>query len=102
MTEDEFWGHIDATRRDDPDAHADALTGRLATRPAEDIVDFQFWWDRMSAAAYQRDVWAAAYYANGGCSDDGFDDFRAWLVLQGRDAFRAVVADPNRLADYVA
>lgn len=31
--------------------------------------------------AYRRDLWAAAYHANGGCSDDGFIDFRIWLIL---------------------
>jgi hypothetical protein len=102
MTCDEFWGHIRATRRKDPDAHAERLVARLAKLPAEEIVDFQYWWDRMLSEAYFWDLWGAAYYANGGCSDDGFDYFRNWLVLQGRDTFEAVVADPNRLADYVA
>jgi hypothetical protein len=102
MTEAEFWDHIRASRRRDPDAHAERLAARLANLPPENIVDFQAWWDRMLSEAYQRDLWAAAYYANGGCSDDGFDYFRAWLVLQGRETFEAVVADANNLADYVA
>ena len=30
----------------------------------------------------------------GGCSDDAFEYFRAWLILQGRVAFTAVMDDP--------
>ncbi len=102
MTLDEFWDHIRATKRKDPEAHAERLAKRLAKLSAEDIVDFQHWWDLMMTEAYHRDLWAAAYYANGGCSDDGFEYFRSWLVQQGRDVFHAVVADPNALVDVVA
>ena len=34
--------------------------------------------------SYRWDLWGAAYLANGGCSDDGFDYFRGWLIGQGR------------------
>lgn len=101
MTLDEFWHHIAETQFADPEAHANNLSNRLAKLSPGDIVDFAYWWDVLHAEAYSRDLWAAAYYANGGCSDDGFIDFRNWLILQGRDAFDRVVADPNALADYV-
>jgi hypothetical protein len=99
MTVDKFWNHIRATRRRDPDEHAERLVARLARLTREDIVDFCFWWGRMHAEAYRINLWAAAYHVNGGCSDDGFDYFRNWLILQGRDVFTAAVADPNTLAD---
>jgi hypothetical protein len=102
MTIDEFWGYIDTSRHDDSDAQSERLVARLAGLPREDIVDFCFWWGRMHADAYRIDLWAAAYYVNGGCSDDGFDDFRNWLLLQGQAVFSAAVADPNTLADVCA
>ena len=36
-----------------------------------------------------------------GCSDDGFIDFRAWLIAQGREVYFAALADPDSLADVV-
>lgn len=34
-----------------------------------------------------------------GCSDDGFIDFRAWLIAQGRDVYLSALADPDSLAE---
>ena len=101
MTLDEFWEHIRATKCKDPEVHADRLADRLAKGPREGIIDFAHWWNLMMMEAYRRNLWAAAYYANGGCSDDGFIDFRSWLILQGRDVFESAVADPNTLADHL-
>ena len=50
--------------------------------------------------AYQYGLWAAAsVMARYGCSDDGFIDFRAWLVGRGREVYMAALKDPNSLAD---
>lgn len=38
------------------------------------------------------------YIINGGCSDDGFDYFRGWLVAQGKDFFEQVLQEPARAA----
>jgi len=36
-----------------------------------------------------------------GCSDDGFIDFRAWLIAQGRDVYLSALADPDSLAGVI-
>lgn len=33
----------------------------------------------------------------GGCSDDSFDYFRAWLIYQGKDIFEAALTNPETL-----
>jgi hypothetical protein len=98
MTRDEFWEHIAATRRVDPDAHAERLAKRLAKLPVDEIFDFDHWWDAALAVSYHWNVWGAAYLINGGCSDDGFDYFRGWLIMQGREVFEAAVKNPDSLA----
>ena len=49
--------------------------------------------------SYRWDLWGAAFVINGGCSDDGFEYFRGWLMLQGRDVWEAALRDPESLAD---
>jgi hypothetical protein len=55
-------------------------------------------WDLM-ADSYTNPLWAAAYLINGGCSDDGFEYFRGWLIAQGRVTFERIVANPDALAE---
>ncbi|MET4925155.1 DUF4240 domain-containing protein [Streptomyces sp. PSRA5] len=104
MNKDQFWQLIEAARAQESDLGDGRAVARragelLADRPVEEIVAAQqTFWDLM-AASYTSPLWAAAYITNGGCSDDGFDYFRGWLVSQGRDAFERVVADPDSLAD---
>jgi hypothetical protein len=38
---------------------------------------------------------------NGGCSDDGFDYFRGWLLTQGREAFERALVDPDSVRDLI-
>jgi hypothetical protein len=49
--------------------------------------------------SYLAKLWAAAYLINGGCSDDGFDYFRGWLLAQGKTVFFAAIANPDSLAE---
>ncbi len=51
------------------------------------------------AVSYRNALWAAASLINGGCGDDGFQYFRGWLIVQGREVFDRSVADPDSLAD---
>lgn len=99
MTQDEFWAHIRASYRRDVDDHADHLAARLARLPVDEILEFGRLWLMAKATAHTWDLWGAAYLINGGCSDDGFDEFRNWLILQGRETFDAAVANPDSLAD---
>src|SRR5207245_1025185 len=46
-----------------------------------------------------RDLWSVLYEIDGGCSDDGFIDFRAWLVMQGQDVLETVLAAPDYLGE---
>ncbi len=82
----------------DGDAVAAAATTLLAERPpAEIVATQQVLWELLTAS-YQNPLWAAAFVINGGCSDDGFDYFRGWLLTQGRDVYTAAVASPDSLA----
>lgn len=100
MTRDEFWSIIDATRSgDDPYEHAEAIQNELSQRAPADILDFERHLADLLVASYTWNLWGAAYLINGGCSDDGFDYFRGWLITQGRSVFDNAVTDPDSLAD---
>ncbi|MEV6251267.1 DUF4240 domain-containing protein [Streptomyces sp. NPDC051742] len=104
MNKQQFWqlleaAHNQASDPNDGEAVAREAASLLASRPVEEILAAeQVLWDLM-VDSYTNPLWAAAYIANGGCSDDGFDYFRGWLIAQGREVFEHVVADPDALAE---
>jgi hypothetical protein len=101
---DGFW-HIVATARGRRARSANSVARRiiaqLQRRPLDEIVAFGRHYEAVSAESNTHLLWAAAYLINGGCSDDGFDYFRGWLVTRGRDAWTHAVADPDSLVDIV-
>ncbi len=73
----------------------------LAQRSVDVILAFdRLLWEQM-ARSYHWDLWAAVYVTNGGCSDDGFDYFRGWLIAQGEAVFEPALRDPDTLIDAV-
>lgn len=103
MDTTKFWALVEAARAaasDPTDAGqvAEQAATLLARQPVPEILSCaQVFWDLM-ARSYRTDLWGAAYEINGGCSDDGFDYFRGWLIMQGQATFEAVIADPDVLA----
>src|SRR5215469_2233304 len=100
MPAEKFW-HImqrAAESSHDPDAHVNALRALLRELTLEEIVSFEVAFRRYLNKAYTWDLWGAAYVVHGGCSDDGFEYFRRWLVSKGRDVYDTALADPDSLA----
>lgn len=97
MDDEAFWGLLDRRgTHEDCDALAAALQTELETRPVEEIADFCHTFDACMDALYTWELWAAAYIMSGGCSDDGFEYFRCWVIAQGREAFEVARTDPER------
>lgn len=104
MDNQQFWQLIDTARRAAADpSDSDAIAGHastlLAAHPPASIIEADHVISDLLAVSYLNPLWAAAYTINGGCSDDGFDYFRGWLIIQGEEVFARVIADPEALAD---
>jgi predicted DNA-binding WGR domain protein len=103
FSEVEFWSLIERTKRssEDTSEQAEQLIEILSTRALDDIFQFEHIFTNLYFQSYQSRLWAAAYLINGGCSDDGFDYFRAWLIAQGKEVFAKTVENPDFLAKYI-
>ena len=104
MNTRQFWMLIeDARARVADAADSEAIVARaavlLSAFPRTEIVDAQRVLKGLLAVSYGEALWAAASLINGGCGDDGFEYFRGWLIVQGREVFERSVADPDSLAD---
>lgn len=96
MNIDQFWGIIDKGKSStEPEA---VVAAELKNLPREEIVSYQEHFDDLFGKAYSWDLWGAAYIIEGGCSDDGFMDFRYGLISKGREVYEAALANPDSLA----
>lgn len=100
MTEELFWTVIEKSRKgvSDTEEQLDRLAMLLDQLDEDDLVAWERILQSKIAEAYRWDLWAVAFIAMDGCSDDGFVDFRAWLVAQGRAFFEATLAKPEHAA----
>lgn len=100
MDEIRFWQLIDEVRESGT-AGVQTLIAKLSQLPPDEILAYEKHFDDAMNVSYTSTLWAAAYIINSGCSDDAFDYFRAWLIMQGQTTFRRVVADPEVLVEFV-
>ena len=103
MDPDAFWDLIAGAKREcgqDMDASLQWLTERLTALGPQQAQDFHDILHGYKHLAYKYGLWTAATMMCGdGCSDDGFMDFLAWLIAQGKEVYLAALADPDSLAD---
>lgn len=103
MTKDQFWQTIDQVNQGAPypdqEAHMEAMCEVLLTHSKEDIIDWHQILLRYSGAAYRDDLWAASAALGAHYTDDGFIDFRSWLISQGKEVYMNAMRDPDSLAD---
>jgi hypothetical protein len=110
MTIDTFWQVIARSRSDvrrpsavvRMDRQAKRLKELLEAMPQAGRAQFARIFSELLDAAYRWDLWAAAHVLGGGCSDDGFSDFRSWLISMGRSVFESALKDPETLTDLQA
>ncbi len=95
LSEEAFWTII-----------ADSDRGRnlkqcLTALSDEELFGFEYWWRTFMSASYKQDLWAVAYVVLGGCSDDGFEYFRCWLIAQGKNVYCEAMNDADSLCDVI-
>lgn len=95
MDYDIFWEVIGLPGEDGVTAQIESITTRLERFKATAIKTFDKYLQDLHRSTYRDDIWALAFLLNDGCSDDSFEAFRCWLILQGREAFETTLSDPN-------
>lgn len=95
MSEDLFWEIVEGDRSAPIGERIERLAERLANFKPRAIKEFNRILRTKWNDAYRTDIWALAYLLRGGCSDDAFMDFRAWLIMQGRQIFERTLIDPD-------
>lgn len=105
MDKKAFWEIIENSRSvlssSDPDGNlerqAEAIKQRLSDLSEEEVLSFANIFYALKQDLYTWALWGAAYVIGGGCSDDGFADFRNWIISLGKDAYDLARKSPDDL-----
>lgn len=98
-----FWEIIEQAKAKaggDWESRPEQLRSILEKLTPEELISFDQQFQHKMAESYLQKLWAAAYLLNGGCSDDGFDYFRMWLISEGQEHFEKALEDPDSLAEF--
>lgn len=102
MNKEEFWQTIESVNHLVPDGNQEAVEEKMCEEllhhSPQDILDWYIIFHEYLNAAYRNDLWAACTALGAHASDDGFIDFRAWLISQGKKVYMDAMRDPDTLA----
>ena len=100
-----FWGLIasvnDKVDVNDQEAVLKATREALCELSSKEITEWYEIYQELHKAAYRDDLWDVVEECGIHATDDGFIDFRAWLISRGREVYEAVMENPGVLAGYV-
>jgi len=92
LTEEQFWDIIENSNK------GQNLEAELSKLSEDEIWGYSYWWNYFHRKSYTQALWAVAYVVLGGCSDDGFDYFRFWLLTRGKAVYMNAIADADSLS----
>lgn len=104
MDEEQFWAIVQTAvdeAGDDEEAYLDVVKRELSKLSLKEMIGFRLRTDKLLYDSYTSEMWCAGYLMNGGCSDDGFEYFRLWVISRGRKVYEAAMANPDNLIDYI-
>lgn len=78
------------------------LINEIAKLSPKEMIGFRLRTDKLLYDTYNSEMWCAGYIMNGGCSDDGFEYFRNWIISRGKETFYQAKENPDNLISEVS
>jgi len=84
-----FWNIVDSSAKNTKnlDAQERFLVKEIEKLTPKQMIGFRLRTDKLLYDTYNSEMWCAGYIMNGGCSDDGFEYFRNWIISRGKDTY---------------
>lgn len=100
LEEELYWHLIEASLQGNPSLEQQYknLVEILTEQKPNTILQFGIRTKVLCNKAQKADLWRAAYIMNSGCSDDGFDYFKLWLISRGKTVFESALENPDSLS----
>jgi len=102
LEEEKFWKIVESSLEnfESEIEQEKKLISEIENLSVKEQIGFKLRTDKLSNEIYTSDMWCAGYIVNGGCSDDGFDYFKSWVISKGKEVYYEVKKNPDALIDY--
>ncbi len=99
LAEDLYWKIIEKSLKNtsSQDEQEQFLINDLGNLTPMQMVGFRLRTDKLLYDTYNSEMWCAGYIMNGGCSDDGFEYFRNWIISRGKEIYYSAKQNPDNL-----
>ncbi len=103
LDEDLFWSILDTSLQNftNQDEQEQVLIQEIENLTPKEMVGFRLRTDKLLYDTYTSEMWCAGYLMNGGCSDDGFEYFRNWVISRGKSTYYKAKQNPDSLISEV-
>ena len=103
LDEEMYWQIVTESleHSSDQDEQEEYLISRLQELTPTEIIGFRLRTDKLLYDTYNSEMWCAGYIINGGCSDDGFEYFRCWVISRGKEVYYHAKNNPDTLIHQV-
>ena len=102
IDEDKFWQIIKTTKeiaKNNYEKQQVELAKELKKLTLDEIILFGNRLRFFRGKANTWELWGAIYIIHGGCGDDSFNDFREWVIGQGKEFYYKTIKDPESLVE---
>tara|TARA_R110002153_G_scaffold49209_3_gene138852 strand:+ start:911 stop:1591 length:681 start_codon:yes stop_codon:yes gene_type:complete len=100
-----FWNIVDSSVKNTKNQEAQELflVNEIEKLTPKQMIGFRLRTDKLLYDTYNSEMWCAGYIMNGGCSDDGFEYFRNWIISRGKEVYYKAKENPDSLiSEFVA
>ena len=94
-----FWNivNLSVKNTNNQDSQERFLVKEIEKLTPKEIIGFRLRTDKFLYDTYNSEMWCAGYIMNGGCSDDGFEYFRNWVISRGKETYYKGKENPDSL-----
>jgi hypothetical protein len=94
-----FWNivNLSVKNTNNQDSQERFLVKEIEKLTPKEMIGFRLRTDKFLYDTYNSEMWCAGYIMNGGCSDDGFEYFRNWIISRGKETYYKAKENPDSL-----
>ena len=99
LDENLYWSIVDYSLKhaSNQQEQEQVLVKEISQLSPKQMIGFRLRTDKLLYDTYNSEMWCAGFIMNDGCSDDGFEYFRNWIISRGKTVYYKAKENPDNL-----